>query len=161
MLVQICTFSTHFPLTSKLLDDYYLAVTRLFAVSSEEKNFEDKIRLQGIAFWGEGKICFQKYFPNPTPLKPIWCLKGKRGLFTRLMSWWTTELHKVSLGIIAVLQMRKLELRGFKEFIKSLHNASWGWDLNPGPPYCKPMPFSTTAGSIPIFRRMTSSWKIY
>lgn len=134
MLVQICTFSTHCPLTSTLLDDYYLAVTWLFAMSSEEKNFEDKIRLQGIAFWGEGKICFQKYFPNPTPLKPRWCLKGQRGLFTRLMSWWTTELHKVSLGIIAVLQMRKLELRGFKEFIKSLHNASWGVGFEPRSP---------------------------
>lgn len=135
MLVQSCNLSTHFPLTSKLLGLLLVGGHMAVAISSEAKNFWGQNKASGNCILRRKEDLFPKVLPELlTPLKTIWYLKGKRGFFTCLTSWWTTELNKVSLGIIAVLQMRKLELRGFKEFIKSLHNPSWGVGFEPRSP---------------------------
>lgn len=105
-----------------------------------------------------GYLHFQKRFLNSQLLWRLWCLKGKGASFASLSTDGQQQFCEVSIGIISVLELRKWEFRGFKEFMKNLHNPSWWVEFEAMSPECKPMSFSTTAGSVPIFRRITSLW---
>lgn len=120
--------------------------------------FWREVRHQNSILRRWGDLHFQKRFLNSQLLWRLWCLKGKGASFASLSADGQQQFCEVSIGIISVLELRKWELRGFKEFMKNLHNPSWWVEFEAMSPECKPMSFSTTAGSASIFRKITSLW---